>query len=257
MKNCNGDWDLGYFNWFKAPMFEAMTRMNPCEMINSTTPMYGPLLYTLGRAIPAYNVLEIGVAEGWSSGFMAWAVKENNIRQAMNGHFYGLDIGNKEHLQKMHDEAGLESTFIYHPKGSVDFLENKELWPEKWKTMDPRGMFDLVFIDGLHEINYVRREMELIYPLVKGNGAGYIAHHDVYSFMEKLWPEMTERLAPDINGIMKPAFEHIRFLENYGFGLLRKMEGYDYQKEFWPSGDQRDLALQEGFIDADGKVLKK
>ncbi len=225
MKNRNGDWDLGYFDIHKAPMWEAMTKMNPCEMINSTTPHYGPMLYSIGRCLPAFNVLEIGVAEGWSSGFLAHAVTENNTRYAMNGKYWGLDIGNKDHLQKMHDEIGLASKFILHEKGSVDFLENESLWPQQWKDRDQAGFFDLVFIDGLHEANYVRREMELIYPLMKGNGYGYIAHHDVYAFMEKLWPEIVAKQAPDSEGVMRPAYEHIRFLENYGFGLLRKMEG--------------------------------
>lgn len=256
MKNANGDWDLGYFKVHPAPMYEAMTRVNPCEMINSTTPQYGPMLYTIGRAIPAYNVLEIGVAEGWSSGFMAYAVKENNTRFGMNGKYWGLDIGDKKHLQKMHDEAGLPSEFITHEKGSVDFLEHEELWPAEWRARDFAGFFDLIFIDGLHEINYVRREMELVYPLLKGNGNGYLCNHDVYSFMEALWPEILAQQAPDIEGVMRPRWESLRFLENYGFGICRKMEGYDHKKVFWPSGDQKDLAISQGFLNADGTVKK-
>lgn len=252
MKNANGDWDLGYFKIHPAPMWEAMTRLNPCEMINSTTPHYGPLLYAFGRAIPAFKVLEIGIAEGWSAGFMAWAVKENNTRYAMNGQYFGLDISDKNHIQAMHDEIGLPSKFIQHEKGSVDFLERPELWPESWQP----GTFDLIFVDGLHESNYVRREVELLYPLLKGNGSGYMAHHDVYAFMESLWPEIVAQQAPDSEGVMRPAWEHIRFLENYGFGLLRKMEGYDYKKVFWPDGDQRDLAIQQGFLNTDGSVKK-
>lgn len=256
MKNANGDWDLGYFKQYSAPMWEVMTRMNPCEMINSTTPHFGPLLYTLGRSIPAYNVLEIGVAEGWSSGFMAWAVKENNTRYGMNGKYFGLDIGNKDHLQKMHDEAGLNSQFILHEKGSVDFLEHEELWPIEWRNRDHRGFFDLIFIDGLHESNYVRREIELVYPLLKGNGTGYLCNHDVYAFMEALWPEIVAQQAPDINGVMRPRWEHLRLMENYGFGIMRKMEGYDHSKVFWPSGDQKDLAILQGYLNPDGTVKK-
>lgn len=256
MKNETGDWDLGYFKIHPAPMWEAMTRLNPCEILNSTTPHYGPLLYTMGRAIPAFNVLEIGVAEGWSSGFMAWAVKENNTRYAHNGKYYGLDIGNKDHLQAQHDAAGLPSQFIRHEKGSVDFLERRELWPKEWQSADSAGFFDLIFIDGLHEENYVRREMELVYPLLKGNGYGYLCNHDVYAFMEKLWPEIVAQQAPDKEGVMRPRWEHIRFLENYGFGICRKMEGYDHKKVFWPDGDQRQLAVDQGFLNQDGSIKK-
>lgn len=257
MKNENGDWDLGYFKIHPAPMWEAMTRLNPCEIINSTTPHYGPLLYAMGRAIPTFNVLEIGVAEGWSSGFLAWAVKENNTRYAHNGRYWGLDIGDKKHLQAMHDEAGLPSTFLKHEGGSVDFLEREDLWPKEWRERDVQGFFDLIFIDGLHEANYVRREIELVTPLLKRKGYGYLINHDVYAFMEKLWPEIVAQQAADAKGVMRPRWEHIRFLENYGLGIMRNMADYDHEKTFWPDGDQRDLAIQQGFLNPDGTVKQR
>ena len=222
------DFNLGYFDIYPAPMFEAMAKLCPSEVINSTTPHYGPLLYTLGRAIGALKVLEIGVAQGWSSGFMSWAVKENGTRHGVEGRYFGLDVQEKDAAQKAHDALGLPSTFIIHEKGSVDFLENQKLWePET---------FDLIFVDGWHNVEYVKRETELLYPLLKGNGAGYMAHHDIYAWCEELWPQI----------IKDPRYqwEHIRFLHNYGFGLLRKMEGYDHTKKFWPDGDQKEA---EGF----------
>src|SRR3990167_3646915 len=112
MKNRMGDFDLGYFDQYPSPMFEAMTRVNPTEMMNATTPHYGPLLYVIGKILGAHNALEIGNAEGWSSGFMAWAIKENNVRYGMNGHFYGLDISDKSFIQKAHNELGLPSVFV-------------------------------------------------------------------------------------------------------------------------------------------------
>lgn len=252
MKNRTGDWDLGYFDQYPAPIYEAMCRLNPCEVINGTTPHYGPLLYVIGKIIGAHKVLEIGCAEGWSSGLMAWSVKENNSRYAMDGKFYGLDIGDKSWIEKNHREVGLPSTFIQHEKGSVDFLEHPELWPSDWQP----NSFDLIFIDGLHESNYVRREVELCYPLLKDNGNGYMCHHDVYAFMETLWPEIVKQMAPDCQGVMRPAWEHMRFLNNYGFGILRKMENYDHSKVFWPDGDQRALAIEQGFLNPDGTVKR-
>ena len=230
MKTANTEDDLGYFKKHPAPMWEAMCRLNPTTAINSTTPHYGPLLYAVARAMGAHNILEIGVAEGYSSGFLAWGLKENNTRYAANGRYFGLDTGDKGHVEKAHQEEGLPSVFIKHERGSVDFLEHQRIWTPNF--------FDLVFIDGWHNVEYVKREMELLYPLVKGNGCGYIAHHDIYAFCEKLWPWMVQQQAPDINGVMRAKYEHIRFLDNYGFGLLRKMEGYDHSKVFWPDGDQ-------------------
>lgn len=238
-------------------MFEAMARECPSEQINSTTPQYGPMLYTIGRAIPAYNVLEIGVAQGWSSGFMAYAVHENNIRFGMKGKYWGLDVDKKDYLQSQHDEKGLPSNFIEHRQGSVHFLEHRELWPQEWRDADVNGLFDLIFIDGLHEAAYVRQEIKLLTPLLKGNGNGYLCNHDVYSFMEGLWPEIVAQEAPDAKGIMRPRWEHIRFLENYGFGIMRNMQGYDHEKVFWPSGDQRDLAINAGFLTPSGELIKE
>jgi hypothetical protein len=228
-----------------APMFEAMCRLNPCESINGTTPNYGPLLYALARALPAFNILEIGVAEGWCSGFMSWAVRENNTRFGMNGRFYGIDIDDKTHLQSEYDSMKLPATFISHPKGSVDYLR-----ANPW----PKASFDLMFIDGLHQVEYVLEEVKLLYPLLKGNGQGYLCFHDIYAFVEDVWPLLVKMEAPDINGVMKPAWEHIRFQENYGFGMLRKMEGYNYTpRHEYP--DQTDYALAQGVIDKEKHVL--
>mgnify|MGYP007071615341 CR=1 FL=1 len=230
LNKCLHEIDAGYFKEFPAPMFEAMTRLNTGEM-NGTTPHYGPMLYVLGKAIGVTNVLEIGVARGWSASFMAYAVLENNNRYASHGFYYGLDCSDKSHIQKEHDEAGLPSRFIQDPKGSVHFLRNQKIWTP--------GMFDLIFIDGWHNNVYVQKELDLVYPLLKGNGDGYVCFHDIYAFVEGAWPKLIDRMAPDAAGVMRPAWEHIRFIQNYGFGILRKMEGYDHSKVFWPSGDQK------------------
>lgn len=231
--------DLGYFDVYPAPMWEAMCKVNPADCINSTTPHYGPLLYALGRVIGIHYALEIGVAEGYSSGFLAWAVKECNTRYAANGRFYGLDCSDKSHIQKTHDELGLPSTFIQDHHGSVHWLENQ-------KIIHPETL-DLVFIDGLHQTEYVTREVELLYPLVKGNGNGYICLHDVYSTVEEAFLP----IARD----PRYQFEVMRFLPNYGFGILRKMEGYDHKKIFWgPEGDQTNLAVEAGICNEDGSL---
>lgn len=214
--------DLGYFDKFPAPMYEAMARLSPSGVINSTTPNYGPLLYTLGRAIGAMSVLEIGVAQGWSSGFMAWAVRENGVRHGVQGRYYGVDVAEKDDLRQRCDELQLPVEFIAHPKGSVDFLRQQKRWgPET---------FDLVFIDGWHNNTYVMQEMELIYPLVKGGGKGYVAMHDVYAYCEGVYKSITND--------PRYEWESIRFFDNYGLALLRKMAGYDHDRIHWPEGDQ-------------------
>lgn len=223
--------DVEYFKEFPSPIYEALTRFIPCE-INGTTPHYGPLLYTLTKILGAGFVMEIGVASGWSSGFLSWGIKENNTRYAFNGRYYGIDCGNKDHIQAAHTEIGLPSTFIQDTRGSVHFLkEQKIFYP---------GQFDIIFIDGWHNNKYVLEETELCYPLLKGIGQGYLIYHDIYAFVEGAWPKIISRTAPDAAGVMRPAFEHVRFMNNYGLGICRKMEGYDHDKIHWPSGDQPD-----------------
>lgn len=237
MKNSDTENNLGYFKIHPAPMMEAMAKVNPAEDINHTTTHYGQMLYGLARVIGACNILEIGVAQGWTSGFLAWAIKENNTRYGMTGKYYGLDIADKSQMQSSHHAVGLPSEIIQHPAGSVDFLEKQKLWTPEF--------FDLIFIDGWHNVEYVKKEVALLYPLLKGNGNGYMIHHDMYAWCERIFPFMTAMQAPDIKGDMRPAWEYTRFLPNYGLGIFRKMEGYDHNKEFWPDGDQKK---EDGFV---------
>ncbi len=241
MKNNDTENNLGYFAIHPAPMMEAMAKVNPAEDINHTTTHYGQLLYGVARALGAHNILEIGVAQGWTSGFLAWAIKENNTRYQMNGKYYGLDIAEKGYMQKAHEDMGLPTKIIKHEAGSVDFLQHPELWPAEWHPES----FDMIFIDGWHNVEYVKQEISLLMPLLKGNGNGYMVHHDIYAWCEKIMPHMVEMQAPDINGVMRPRWEALRFLPNYGLGIFRNMKDYDHSKVFWPDGDQKG---EDGFV---------
>lgn len=213
--------DLGYFDAHPAQMYEAMAKLNPASVINSTTPHYGPLLYTLARAIGVVQALEIGVAQGWTGGFMAWAIKENNERYKMNGKYYGIDVQEKSHLLPDFEEHNLPVEFIHSP--SVEFLENQNKFECKF--------FDMIYIDGFHNTQYVKREVELCYPLLKGNGDGYLVMHDIYAYCEDAFDDIVDD--------PRYEWEYIRILPNYGLGILRKMQGYDITKVFWPEGDQK------------------
>jgi hypothetical protein len=214
---------MGYFKEYPAPIYEETTRLSPASVINSTTPYYGPLLYWLARCTGAHHALEIGVAQFWTGGFIAHGVKDNNTRYGANGKYYGMDIQDKAEFKANADELQLPVEFIIHPAGSVDYLEkNVNQWPD--------GFFNFIYIDGYHNTEYVQREVELLYPKLAGNGAGYMIHHDIYSYCEELWGLVVKD--------PRYQWEHVRFLDNYGLGILRKMEGYDHSKVFWPEGDQ-------------------
>jgi predicted O-methyltransferase YrrM len=222
MNTRNADNDLGYFDIYgPAPMMEAMAKLSPSPQINSTTTHYGPFLYGLGKLINMTNCLEIGLATGWSSGFMAWAVKENSD----HGVYYGIDIGPKVDLINECRNMGLPVGLIAEP--SAEWLEKKTglFLPES---------LDLVFDDGWHNTQYVIREVEAIYPLLKKNG--YLIMHDVYATCEEVYSIVVND--------PRYKWEHLRLLPCYGLGILRKMEGKE-------ETITKDTDLPEGTIQGD------
>lgn len=214
--------NLGYFNEHPAPLFEAMAKLSPASAISSTTSFYGPMLYTISRALQAVYTLEVGVAQGWVSGFMAWAIKENNVRNKMNGKHWGIDLDPELDLEAGCREHSLPVEFLSDPLGSVHLLETQKLW-------NP-GQLDIVFIDSYHNNDYLCREVELIHPYLKGKGDGYLILHDIYAFLEQGY----QRVLTD----PRYKWESVRFLHNYGLAILRNMNDYDYSKVYWPEGDQ-------------------
>ena len=126
--------DMDYFSRYPSPMFEAMfnQHIGPC---NSTTSYYGPMLYWLCRCANALNVLEIGLAQMWSSFFMASAVKDEGVRHGVQGTYYGVDIGDKKELFDLMNARGVNAKFIH--KDSLDLV------PSDWDNK----MLDVVYQD--------------------------------------------------------------------------------------------------------------
>ena len=230
MKTRTNENDLGYIDQFPHPMYEPFIRMSCSTVINHTTPMYGPLLGAWAMAMPAFNILEIGIAQGWTSSALAWAVLGSNNRYGMTGKYYGMDISDKtdlaERMSKAEDINGkvwqLPVEFIQDLRGSVEWLKDQKMFGPNF--------FDIIFIDGWHNVEYVKKEVALCWPLLKGNGEGYMAHHDIYAYSEPIHKYMTDTYP----------VEAIRLLNNYGLGIYRKMDGYDHNKVFWPDGDQKE-----------------
>ena len=214
------------FDNHPSPVWEAMMKLHRSH-VNSTTPCFGPLLYWWIRAIGACNVIEIGVAQGYTSWFMASAIKDNNVRYGCNGKYVAIDIADKRPLFQPMIDDGLPIEVITNE--SIKYLETQKMFAP--------GTLDLAFVDGWHNDKYVRREMELIYPLLKNKGEGYAFLHDIYGYCERIYDEIVKN--PNYK------WEHIRLMNNYGLGILRKMENYDYTKIYWPEGDQPEA---QGFI---------
>jgi len=200
-----------------APIWESVMRDHP-GFINHTCPYLGPMLYWISRIVGAFNTLEIGVAQGYSSYFLASGVKDNGVRYNQSGMYYGCDVVDRSEFLNPLIEMGLPVTHLIRDSIllTADDFDNRPL--------------DLIFQDGFHNTDHCLQELELFYPMLKGKGAGYIVIHDVYGPCEEY-----------CNAIVKDPryeFEFIRFLTAYGFAILRKMEGYDDRK-YWPEGDQK------------------
>jgi len=149
---------------------------------------------------------------------MASACKDNAVRHGHNSMYYGVDIADKSELIKAINDRGVPAKLVQ--KNSLDCVHS---------DFD-NEMLELVFIDGWHSTGHVLKEMEIFYPMLKGGGAGYYVMHDVYAWCEDAFKEVRKRYPND---------ECIRFLQNYGLAIFRKMEGYDHNKIYWPDGAQK------------------
>jgi len=208
--------DKDYFNQYPAEIFELLAR-NHYVQINHTTPFYGILLYSIIKSIQAYNVVEIGTGYGWCSYFMAQAVKENVARhKEMPGRYLAVDISDrtKELFDQMKKD-GLPVEYMYK-----DSLEIK---PEDLIFNDRK--LDLLFQDGNHRPDYCLKELDIIYPMLKGNGEGYLVAHDTYAWCEEYFKAIYNN--------PKYQWEFVSFPFNMGITVFRKMEGYDYNKVNW------------------------
>jgi len=217
--------DQKIFDDHPSDIWESMMRLHGSH-INHTTPHFGPMLYWIIRAIGACNVIEIGVAQGYTSWFMAQAIKDNNIRYSMKGKYVAIDIDDKRPLFDPWKEEGMPVEFWQ--MNSVEVPEDK-LAECKW---------DLIFQDGWHNTKHCTKELEMYYPHLKDNGNGYWIMHDVYSWCEEYYDLVMEKKN-------EYPFEAIRFLNNYGLAICRNMKNYDHSKRFWPQGDQPE---SEGFV---------
>jgi SAM-dependent methyltransferase len=207
--------DMDYFKVYPSPMFEAMFNEH-ISPINTTTTYYGPLLYWFARGVNALSILEIGMAEGWTTFFLASAAKDEGVRHGVPGMYYGCDIADKAHIVEKAKEQGVPINFIH--KDSWDLV------PEDFG----HRKFDLIFQDGWHSTEYVLREFEILFPYLKDNGHGYFVMHDAYGYCEEAFEIIRK----------KYAWEYIRIYHSYGLAILRNMQNYDYSKVHWVTGPQ-------------------
>jgi hypothetical protein len=207
------------------PLFEKIVREHPM-LINATTTFYGLLIYSLIRSQLCLNVVEIGTGYGWCSWFMATAVRENMSRLKQKGRYLAVDISDrtKDLFEYLKESEDLPIEYIY--KSSLDIK------PEEY-LMDGAPI-DLLYQDGNHQTDFNLKELELIYPILKDNGMGYLVCHDMYSWCEEYRWEVEKLIKSG-----KYPFEHVSFIYNDGLTIYRNMKNYDHNKVYFPLTDQQ------------------
>lgn len=219
MRKVTHEKDIEYFNEFEAPLMELMHSAHFTN-INSTISFFGPMLYFLVRQLGCEQILEIGHAEGYTSWYLANAIRDNAERFQMWGNrYYGIDIIQTEKVAEQFAKQERLKDFV-----KIQNLDSMKLTPETFKDV----RFDMIFQDGNHDTEHVLYEMKTLYPQLKGEGHGFWVFHDCYGPAEEGFRELEKLIKQGVYN-----FEYIRFPDNYGMSILRKMEGYDPEKRHW------------------------
>jgi predicted O-methyltransferase YrrM len=163
------------------------------------------LIYLIAKIHGSKNILEVGTDVGYSSYYLAEVAKENG------GMFFGIEILKDmcDKVDKMLTEAKLPHKII-------------QADTKKMKEIDFTDSIDIAFLDGEHTTEAVLHEVELIYPLLKDRGFGFVLVHDVVDMGNAgAWLKLKS----------DPRFESIALEANYGLGILRKLEGVRYEEK--------------------------
>lgn len=189
--------------FFKSNKFLSGFSTHPSKDCNFTCTYFPLLIYLFAKIHGSKNILEIGSAEGYSSYYLAEVAKENN------GMYFGIDIN-----QGLCDRVDKLLEDLPHKMICANTKELKEI--------DFIDSIDIAWIDGEHTTEAVMHEIELIYPLLKDRGFGFIFLHDIVDMgVSGAWLKLKN----------DPRFESIGLEANYGLGILRKLENVRYQEK--------------------------
>ncbi|AST93894.1 MULTISPECIES: class I SAM-dependent methyltransferase [Sutcliffiella] len=139
-------------------------------------------LYTYALEAPTSTIVEIGSWKGKSTSCLAFAVKDRG-----EGRVYAIDTwkGSSEHQKvlKHYEEDQLYQEFLENMSKlnlldviqpiKMDSVEASRIWPIQKKI-------GLLYIDGSHEYELVKRDFEFWSPFVAEGG--YIIFDDVPSW---------------------------------------------------------------------------
>lgn len=208
--------DVEWFTEYSAPVMENIHRLH-YTIVNSTIPYFGPMLYLLVRQFGSEQILEIGHAEGYSSFYLAHGVKDNGTRFNMSGNrYYGIDIVQTDSVRAKLEKEGLPAI--------VQNIDSMTLTKDTF----PGIVFDMIFQDGCHDKEHIVYEFETMWPQLKAKGDGYWIAHDSegpgWAGCREIKKILKERNEPH---------EVISLGGQYGLMIIRKMAGFDYEKDPW------------------------
>jgi SAM-dependent methyltransferase len=176
---------------------------HPLPEMNTTCAYYPILIYLIGKINHSLHILEIGTEIGYGTYYLAQIAAQNG------GNYYGVDIlpDKCEKAQETLNLANLVGTIICADTKKMD-------------KIDFMDRIDLAFLDGEHTTEAVAHEIEMIYPKLNDQGWGYIFIHDIIDMGNAdVWLKYKQ----------DPRFEALGFNANYGLGILRKIEGLDFE----------------------------
>lgn len=165
----------------------------------------GPMLYLLALLTKAKYILEIGVGLGTTAYWLANAARENG------GKYYGIEKNSKQ-CGNVNRQFG-----AYDLPGFVYCMDSNNLDHKFFENEFAR--IDVALLDGDHTQRAILHEMELVFPLLRSDGKGFIFIHDVTSIKsthsKKGW-DFVKRQYADL-------CEYIELPYRLGMGVLRKL----------------------------------
>lgn len=188
--------ELDFFN--PRPLLRGFNKTFPwVKHVSSCNPYYSPMYYILCVGLQAKQIVEVGVAYGYSSYMLGMAAKENG------GMYYGVEKNEKlaRLLKSGMDELEIPNTIIW--------ADSKDIKEWTWSSR-----INFALLDGEHTKEAIEHEVSLFYP--KMNHRDYIAIHDSDAWSaEGVWAVINDP---------KYDLEYITFHYNYGLALIKKRE---------------------------------
>ena len=162
-------------------VLKKIENLEESQIFGSVPRSTGQFLHMLILATKTKQVLELGCSLGYSTLWMALAVKEKN------GHVYTTEIDKERaHLAKEHfSKTKMNNTITLYEKDIFEVLTN-------WN----HGEIDFVFIDAKKE-DYLQY-YDTVFPLLKNGGV--IIADDVGKFKEQVKPFL-EKVDKDLRVI--------------------------------------------------------